>query len=88
MAIRISTSSLYDAGSSRISELQATMFKTQQQLSSGSRILSPADDPLGAARALNIAQSQSMNTQYAANRVNGKNALSQEEGTLASVTNL
>lgn len=88
MAIRISTSSLYDAGSSRISELQATMFKTQQQLSSGSRILSPADDPLGAARALNITQSQSMNTQYTANRVNGKNALSQEEGTLASVTNL
>jgi flagellar hook-associated protein 3 FlgL len=88
MTVRISTASLYDAGSSRISELQAAMMKTQQQLSSGSRILTPADDPLGAARALNITQSQSMNTQYAANRVNGKNALSQEEGTLASVTNL
>jgi flagellar hook-associated protein 3 FlgL len=88
MTVRISTTSLYDAGSSRISELQAAMMKTQQQLSSGTRILTPADDPLGAARALNIIQSQSMNTQYAANRVNGKNALSQEEGTLQSVTNL
>jgi flagellar hook-associated protein 3 FlgL len=86
--MRISTNTMYEAGVSRVTELQSGMLKTQQQLSTGRRILSPADDPVAAARALDLTQGQSINTQFAANRVNAKNSLSLEEGVLQSVTSL
>lgn len=86
MAIRISTSNLFDAGTARISEASAQLLKTQQQISANRRILTPADDPVAAARALDVTQSQSINAAYANNRNMAKNALSQEEGALQSVT--
>lgn len=84
--MRISTSTIYDTGAARISELQVSLNKTQQQLSASRRILSPSDDPIASARALVISQSDSVNEQYAVNRRNGKNSLSGAETTLASVT--
>lgn len=86
--MRISTNTLYSAGMNRLSELQSGLLKTQQQLSTGRRMLTPADDPIAAARALDLTQSQSVNTQYGNNRMNAKNALMQEEGVLQSVTGL
>ncbi len=86
--MRISTNTMYEAGVSRVTELQSGLLKTQQQLSTGRRILTPADDPVAAARALDLTQGQSVNTQFAANRVNAKNALSLEESVLQSVTSL
>lgn len=86
--MRISTHTLFEAGGTRISELQSSMVKTQQQLASGRRILAPSDDPVGAARALEVTQSQSLNTQFGVNRMHAKSALGSVEGTLASVTEL
>lgn len=88
MSFRISTNTIFESGSARISDQMAALAKTQQQVSSGKRILTPADDPIGAAQVLDLTQSQSLNTQYGANRTNAKNALSLEEGTLSSVTTL
>jgi flagellar hook-associated protein 3 FlgL len=86
--MRISTQTLFENGGARIADLQASLARTDQQIASGRRILSPADDPVAAARALEVAQSQSMNTQYGVNRQYAKSALSAVEGTLASVTEL
>ncbi|MDB5765031.1 MAG: flgL [Herminiimonas sp.] len=86
--MRISTNTMFDTGISRISDLQASAVKTQEQLSTGRRILTPADDPIAAARALDLTQGQSINTQFGVNRQNAKDALSQEEGVLQSVTSL
>lgn len=86
--MRISTNTIYDSGVTRVTELQSGLLKTQQQVSTGRRVLTPADDPIAAARALDLTQGQSMNSQFAANRVNAKNALSLEEGVLQSVTRL
>lgn len=86
--MRISTQQLYDGGSGRISEAQTTLFKTQQQVASGRRMLAPSDDPVAAARALEVRQSQSLNAQLATNRVHAKNTLGIVEGTLGSVTEL
>ena len=86
--MRISTSSLFETNVSRISETQSSLAKVQQQISSGKRLLSPADDPLGAARALDLGQGQSLNTQYTQNRGSAKDALNMHEGTLQSVTGL
>ena len=72
--MRISTQTLFDTGAARIGDLQSGLAKTQQQISTGRRILTPADDPVGAARALEVTQSQSLNTQYGVNRQNAKSA--------------
>jgi flagellar hook-associated protein 3 FlgL len=86
--MRISTNTLYATGISRLSELQSGIVKTQQQISTGHRILTPSDDPVGAARALDLTQSQSINTQFGANRQAVSNALSTEEGVLQGTTSL
>ncbi len=84
--MRISTSTIYDTGGSRISDLQVSLNKTQQQIAAGRKILTPSDDPVGSARALVISQSDAINDQYAVNRQNATNSLSTAEGVLQSVT--
>ncbi|MGK2952695.1 MAG: flagellar hook-associated protein FlgL [Thiobacillus sp.] len=86
--MRISTHTLFESGAASIGELQSALYKTQQQIASGRRILSPSDDPVGAARALEVTQSQSLNTQQGANRQHAQSALGAVEGTLSSVTAL
>ena len=86
--MRISTQTLFETGAARIGELQSSLARTQQQIGSGRRILTPADDPVAAARALEVTQSQSLNTQYGVNRQHAKSSLGAVEGTLSSVTSL
>lgn len=86
--MRISTNTLYSAGQSRITDLQSSLVKTQQQLATGRKILTPADDPIGASQVLNLEQGQAMNAQFATNRLNAGNALREQEGVLASLNDL
>ena len=86
--MRISTQILFESGAARLGELQSGLFRTQQQISSGRRILTPADDPVAAARALDVTQTQSLNTQYGVNRMHAKNSLGEVEGVLSGVTEL
>ncbi|ROH86133.1 flagellar hook-associated protein 3 [Pseudomethylobacillus aquaticus] len=86
--MRISTNTLYQAGISRISELQSQQARLQQQIASNKRLLTPSDDPVAAARALEIKQAQSLNAQYADNRQHATTQMSQVESTLGSITDL
>lgn len=86
--MRISTQTLFESGAAQLGELQSGLVKTQEQVGTGRRILAPSDDPVAAARALEVTQSQSLNTQYGVNRQYAKSALSEMEGTLSSVTTL
>jgi len=79
---------IYDAGSSQLNTLQGALNRTQMQLSANRRNLTPADDPIASARALEVTQSQSINTQFVTNRSNAKNFLSQEDLALGSTTSL
>ena len=79
MVMRISTRTIFDMGSTQITSLSSAMARTQQQLSTGRKNLTAADDPIASARALEVTQSQSINTQFVTNRSNAKNFLSQEE---------
>jgi flagellar hook-associated protein 3 FlgL len=88
MTMRISTSSLYSTATTQLGTLQSQMARTQQQLATSKRMLSAADDPIAAARALEVTQSQSINAQFVTNRQNGRSALAQEEGALSSVADL
>ncbi len=86
--MRISTQSLFDNGAARIGEAQAALYKTQQQVAADRRILTPSDDPIAAARALELTQSQSLNTQYGTNRGYAKDSLAMVDSTLSIVTDL
>ncbi|WP_371767781.1 flagellar hook-associated protein FlgL [Massilia sp.] len=87
MTLRISTNAIYQAGTTQINTLQSQMAKTQMQLSTNKRMLTAADDPIGSAKALELTQSQSMNTQFGTNRTNAKSSLSLVDKTLTDVSN-
>ncbi len=61
--MRISTNTIYETGTNLMLQQQDTLIKTQQQLSTGRRILTPSDDPIASAQVLNITQSASINKQ-------------------------
>lgn len=86
--MRISTNSIFENGTARMNDLQTGLDKTARQLSTGRRILSPADDPVAAARVQDLSQSKSLNLQLGTNRQNAENSLGYVESTLAGVTEL
>lgn len=86
--MRVSTATIFDKGTNTLLQHQETLFRTQQQVSTGKRILTPADDPVGAARALAITQADSLNTQYSVNRDNAMSSLGLLENVLKEATTL
>ena len=86
--MRISTSSIYSANLNLLNQQQAQLLHTQQQIATQRRILTPADDPIASARALEISQSDASNSQYATNRNAVQHSVSLSESVLQSVTNL
>lgn len=88
MSVRISTSQFYNTNSANYQKNFANTVKTQQEASDGIRVRSGKDDPVGAARLLQLEQQQSMLKQYATNTVNVRNALGTAESTLKSIGNV
>ena len=86
--MRISSNTLFDSNVTLLGQQQTRLLQTQQQIASGRRILTASDDPVAAARALEISQSDAMNNQYAANRTMARHKLSLAESNLQSVTSL
>lgn len=83
--MRIATSMLFDAGVSNINKQWASLLHIQQQIASGRRILKPSDDPVAAARALEVTQSKEVNAQFGTNQDNAKSALGIEEAQLVGL---
>ncbi len=86
--MRISSNTIFDSNIAALNQQQARLSQTQQQIASGRRVLAASDDPVAAARALEINQSDAMNTQYASNRGAARHTLSLAESALQSVTSL
>jgi flagellar hook-associated protein 3 FlgL len=86
--MRISTSMMYQLGVAGMQRSQEQLLQTQQQMSSGRRVVTPADDPVAAAQALQITQTNAVNDQYKANRNVAGSQLSETDGALDQVTNL
>lgn len=66
--MRVSTNMIYDGGVSTIQQLWSSILHTQQEVSTGRRVLTPADDPIAASRALDVTQSRSVNAQFQQNQ--------------------
>ena len=86
--MRISSSAIYDAGIRAMQQQTERLMQVQQQIASGRRIVTPADDPVAAARALEVSQSQAINTQFGTNAGSASDSLVLEESILGSVTGL
>jgi flagellar hook-associated protein 3 FlgL len=88
MAIRISTQMMYDRNVSQLSNLHGNMLRTQMQLSTDRRVLTPADDPVASARALEVTQSYEMNEQFELNRQNANSSLSRVDAVMDTVSDI
>lgn len=86
--MRISTNTLYQAGFAKLSDLQSNQARLQQQIATGRRILSPSDDPVASARALEVSHEKNVNTAFADTRKAAQLKLNTLEANLTSVTNL
>jgi flagellar hook-associated protein 3 FlgL len=86
--MRISTSTLFSEGVTAMQQMQNNLARTNLQIATGQKMLSPADDPAAAARAIELNQSDASNTQLASNRNIAANNLSLTEGVLSGVTSL
>jgi flagellar hook-associated protein 3 FlgL len=86
--MRISTIQAFNNGVAGIQRIYGDAAHTQEQISTGNRILTPADDPVASVRLLQLQQQQNILGQYDGNLSAAKNSLTQEETTLNSVTNI
>lgn len=86
--MRISSSLFFQTGLNSINAQQADLLHIFKQIGSGQRMVNPSDDPLAAAEAINVSQSESMNLRFGENRQIAKDNLGLEENILNSVTTL
>lgn len=85
--MRVSTSQIFDSGLQGMLRNQSSLLNTQNHISASKRVLKPSDDPIAAARALVVTQSQEVNKQYIANQGYASDQLRLLESKLGSAVN-
>ena len=73
--MRVTTSLIHDTGVGAIQDQQSKLLQLQQQVATGRKAVTPADDPISTARALEVAQSKKLNSQFQTNQGYAKDAL-------------
>ncbi|BBF86044.1 flagellar hook-associated protein FlgL [Aquitalea magnusonii] len=86
--MRISTATSYLTGTYDMQSLQSQLQSLQSQLDTQKRVVTPADDPVAAARILQLNQSDGMNSQYITNTKAVESTLSLAESQLSNASNL
>ena len=85
MSMRISTMQIYNGGTAGIQNLQSDLYSAQNQVSTGRRIVTPKDDPIGAAQALMATQAGAVNELYLKNQGAADSKLSALDSTLQGI---
>ena len=83
--MRISTAQIYDRGVDGIERQQSALSRNQEHIASGKRILTPSDDPIGAAQTVSLTQGKDRLAQYGTNVDAAKDALAQNDSVLGQV---
>ena len=86
--MRVSTELIFDRGVTAIQDRQSDLLATQQQLSTGRRIITPADDPIAAAQALQLTQADETNSRFRVNRDYAQGQLSLAEASIAQAVDV
>ncbi len=84
--MRLSTAGMHRTSISAILEHQVRLSKTQQQITTGKKFQTAAEDPIGATRVAALDRTLADNAQYARNSSIIESRLSYEEQTLADIT--
>lgn len=85
--MRISTSQLFDSGALGIQKNQSGLYKLQNHLSTGRRVLTPQDDPVAAAQALVVSQTKDVNRLFIENQGQAKSQLGLVDSQLSDLIN-
>ncbi|MDH4275205.1 MAG: flagellar hook-associated protein FlgL [Gammaproteobacteria bacterium] len=83
--MRVSTPLVFKNSLDGMLQQQALLNRTQSQISSGQKMLAPADDPYGASRILDLSAGILTNDQFSENADYAVNRLALSDSTLASV---
>jgi len=86
--MRLSTLQIFQQGIDAILTQQANLARTEQQLATGRRVLSPSDDPVAALQVLDISEDLQRVEQYQRNANLAEGQLALEDSTLGNVGNL
>lgn len=86
--MRISSGMIFDSGVASMQKQTATLLHTQQQVAGGRRMLTPSDDPVAAARVLDVDQLSSINTQHLENQKAAGESVNLAETRLVSIGDL
>ncbi|BCQ24549.1 flagellar hook-associated protein FlgL [Caballeronia sp. NK8] len=86
--MRISSSQYFNLNVASMSDQQSTLASMYQQISSGKRILTASDDPLGAAQAVQLTLKSGALAQYSTNQTTALSSLQQEDSTLGNVSSV
>ncbi|MBK7900811.1 MAG: flagellar hook-associated protein FlgL [Azonexus sp.] len=83
--MRISTSQIFDSGLQGIQRNQTELARFMEQLSTGRKILTPKDDPIGASEALEVTQTKQVNDQFLTNQAAASTALKAVDSQLGNL---
>ncbi|AOK18003.1 flagellar biosynthesis protein FlgL [Burkholderia cepacia] len=83
--MRISTTQFYQMNVAQMNDQQAQLSQLYQQISSGVSLSTPADNPLGAAQAVQLSMTSATLSQYASNQNAALSSLQAEDQALSSV---
>lgn len=86
--MRVSTAQIFDSGARGILNNQADLFRLQNQMSTGRRILAPEDDPIGSAQALVLSQSYELSGSYLNNQGAAQTKLNVVDTNLGQIGDL
>lgn len=86
--MRISTSQMFYTATTNIQNIQSDQIKTQTQLSTQRRILTPKDDPVASAAALMTSQAKAVNSSFLSNQGVATDHLAYLDSSLGSVQNI
>ena len=82
--MRISTNMMFQRGTNGILDQQSQLSKTQLQMSTGKKVVTPSDDPAGAVQILQLQHSIDLTNTYQKNIDFAQTALSSEENALSN----
>ncbi|MBB5446033.1 MULTISPECIES: flagellar hook-associated protein FlgL [unclassified Paraburkholderia] len=83
--MRISTQQYFSMNVANMSNQQAQLSQIYQEISSGQSLTTPADNPLGAAQAVQLSSTASALSQYTTNQNAALTSLQAEDSTLSTV---
>ena len=86
--MRISTLQIFDIANNSMANANEAIIKTQEQLSTGRRVLTPSDDPVASTKIMALTEELATINQYNNNIDIAKNNLVIEESVLSGVNNI